>query len=88
MLNILILNRLVITLISLVRSVKIVLRFVPFRSVPFCEIDTTKKADLLGQWGGSVRGKCGWSHLATSATITSSYKLDLFSITVTSNFVL
>ena len=30
----------------------------------------------------------GTSHVATSATTTSSHELDLFSITVTSNFVL
>ena len=29
----------------------------------------------------------GTSHVATSATITSSHELELFSITVTSNFV-
>ena len=30
----------------------------------------------------------GTSHVVTSATTTSSHELDLFSITVTSNFVL
>ena len=29
----------------------------------------------------------GTSHVATSATTTSSHELDLFSVTVTSNFI-